>query len=34
MANEKDANVEFSSYEIDAVGEILNKHGFRCDRCF
>ena len=24
MANEKDANVEFSSYEIDAVGEILN----------
>lgn len=24
MANEKDTNVEFSSYEIDAVGEILN----------
>ena len=24
MANEKDANVEFSSYERDAVGEILN----------
>ena len=24
MANEKDAHVEFSSYEIDAVGEILN----------
>lgn len=24
MANGKDANVEFSSYEIDAVGEILN----------
>lgn len=24
MANEMDANVEFSSYEIDAVGEILN----------
>lgn len=24
MANEKDANVEFSSYEIDAVGEIPN----------
>lgn len=24
MANEKDANIEFSSYEIDAVGEILN----------
>lgn len=24
MANEKDANVEFGSYEIDAVGEILN----------
>lgn len=24
MANEKDENVEFSSYEIDAVGEILN----------
>lgn len=24
MANELDANVEFSSYEIDAVGEILN----------
>lgn len=24
MANEKDSNVEFSSYEIDAVGEILN----------
>lgn len=24
MANEKDANVELSSYEIDAVGEILN----------
>ena len=24
MANEKDANVEFSSYEIDAVGEILH----------
>ena len=24
MANEKDANVEFSSYEIDAVGETLN----------
>lgn len=24
MANEKDATVEFSSYEIDAVGEILN----------
>ena len=24
MANEKDALVEFSSYEIDAVGEILN----------
>lgn len=24
MANEKDANVEISSYEIDAVGEILN----------
>lgn len=24
MANEKDSNSEFSSYEIDAVGEILN----------
>ena len=24
MANENDANIEFSSYEIDAVGEILN----------
>lgn len=24
MANEMDSNVEFSSYEIDAVGEILN----------